>query len=481
MQSNISYRFNIINCEKVDSQFNAGMQPLLFSVHESLQSHPCWRRVGSNIIYYRNYFTRPSTRKCNVDGGTYYTATFTICFPYTGDVCYLAYHYPYTYTRLLTDLNKWQNKILNQPNNIYFRIQQLTSTILSNPVPLITITQTSDSSDESTNINNQRPYIILTCRVHPGESNSSWIIKGLIEQLLSNDNMKINELRKIHRCSISGKDLNRHWINPSSSIHPTIYHTKMLMEFLTFCERSPYTFHQIATSVPVANRNLIYTSVSFLSFFLSRLFVCVYMVSKAKETTARIAVWRQFNVIRSYTIEASYCGIHRKWYDNQLMPSKIQETHQQEDNDNRTIKGKHSNESVVVIEHQIRPIDLMNFGSQLLNAFLLLSEEETTILMSNTNKTVSSISSSPSLMTSSMSLFNVSSPEHPSSSFDTNIIPQYGEDDTDVYDDADENNNDNNNNRSNVDEKPKISSKLHCSKRKYQSKLKKLKQHKQKS
>ncbi|CAH8597071.1 unnamed protein product [Schistosoma mattheei] len=465
MQSNISYRFNIINCEKVDSQFNAGMQPLLFSVHESLQSHPCWRRVGSNIIYYRNYFTRPSTRKCNVDGGTYYTATFTICFPYTGDVCYLAYHYPYTYTRLLTDLNKWQNKILNQPNNIYFRIQQLTSTILSNPVPLITVTQTSDSSNESTNINNQRSYIILTCRVHPGESNSSWIIKGLIEQLLSNDNMKINELRKMfifkiipmlnpdgvivgnHRCSISGKDLNRHWINPSSLIHPTIYHTKMLMELLTFCERSPYIFIDFHGHSRMKNiflygcssieswlcpdiKNPTYRGINQLednsyrklADILNQLSPyfskqsCLYIVSKAKETTARIAVWRQFNVVRSYTIEASYCGIRRKWYDNQLIPRKIQEKHQQEDNDNRTIKGKHSNESVVVIEHQIRPIDLMNFGSQLLNAFLLLSEEETTILMSNTNKTVSSISSTPSLMTSSMSLFNVSSPEHPSSS-----------------------------------------------------------------
>ncbi|XP_018646620.1 Mername-AA217 hypothetical peptidase (M14 family) [Schistosoma mansoni] len=257
MESNISYRFNIINCEKVDSQFNAGMQPLLFSVHESLQSHPCWKRVGSNIIYYRNHFTRHLTRKCNVDSGTYYTATFTIRFPYTGDICYLAYHYPYTYTRLLTDLNKWQYKMLNHSNEIYFRIQQLTSTILSNPVPLITITQIPDSSDESININ-QRPYIILTCRVHPGESNSSWIIKGLIEQLLSNDDRKMNELRKMfifkiipmlnpdgvivgnHRCSMSGKDLNRHWINPSSLIHPTIYHTKMLMEFLTLCERSPY-------------------------------------------------------------------------------------------------------------------------------------------------------------------------------------------------------------------------------------------------
>uniref|UniRef100_A0A5K4EK89 Mername-AA217 hypothetical peptidase (M14 family) n=1 Tax=Schistosoma mansoni TaxID=6183 RepID=A0A5K4EK89_SCHMA len=518
MESNISYRFNIINCEKVDSQFNAGMQPLLFSVHESLQSHPCWKRVGSNIIYYRNHFTRHLTRKCNVDSGTYYTATFTIRFPYTGDICYLAYHYPYTYTRLLTDLNKWQYKMLNHSNEIYFRIQQLTSTILSNPVPLITITQIPDSSDESININ-QRPYIILTCRVHPGESNSSWIIKGLIEQLLSNDDRKMNELRKMfifkiipmlnpdgvivgnHRCSMSGKDLNRHWINPSSLIHPTIYHTKMLMEFLTLCERSPYIFIDFHGHSRMKNiflygcssieswlhpdiHNPAYCGINRLEDHSYRLLAdildqlspyfskqsCLYMVSKAKETTARIAIWRQFNVLRSYTIEASYCGIHRKWRRNQ-----VQEKEQQ-GNVNGTEKEKHSNESVEVIQHQIRPVDLMNFGSQLLNAFLLLSEETT----SNTSKTVSSMSSSPSLMTSSASLYNVSSPEYPSSSLsfdyltDTNIMHQYGEDDTDVYGDAD------NNNNSNGDEKLQISSKLHFSKRKYQSKMKKLKRHKQK-
>ncbi|VDQ14323.1 unnamed protein product, partial [Trichobilharzia regenti] len=132
----------------------------------------------------------------NVDGGTYYTASFVIRFPYAGDVCYLAYHYPYTYTRLLIDLNKWQNQILNNSRDIYFQIQQLTSTILSNPVPLITITQNINSADNSAN-NNQRPYIFLTCRVHSGESNSSWVMKGLIEHLLSNDNLQMIELRKM--------------------------------------------------------------------------------------------------------------------------------------------------------------------------------------------------------------------------------------------------------------------------------------------
>jgi len=32
------------------------------------------------------------------------------------------------------------------------------------------------------------------------------------------------------------------------------------------------------------------------------------MVEKAKESTARVVVWRQLGVARSYTMESSYCG-----------------------------------------------------------------------------------------------------------------------------------------------------------------------------
>ncbi|VDQ16376.1 unnamed protein product [Trichobilharzia regenti] len=39
---------------------------------------------------------------------------------------------------------------------------------------------------------------------------------------------------------MAGKDLNRRWINPSPLIHPTIYHSKMLLRLLTICERAPY-------------------------------------------------------------------------------------------------------------------------------------------------------------------------------------------------------------------------------------------------
>lgn len=32
-----------------------------------------------------------------------------------------------------------------------------------------------------------RPYIFLSARVHPGETNSSWVMKGTLEYLMSNN------------------------------------------------------------------------------------------------------------------------------------------------------------------------------------------------------------------------------------------------------------------------------------------------------
>jgi len=35
---------------------------------------------------------------------------------------------------------------------------------------------------------------------------------------------------------------------------------------------------------------------------------CSFVVEKYKESTARVVIWRQLGVIRSYTMESSYCG-----------------------------------------------------------------------------------------------------------------------------------------------------------------------------
>ena len=45
------YIFNIINYEKANSQFNFGMQPVLFSVKESLQGNNIFKNSIFKIIY----------------------------------------------------------------------------------------------------------------------------------------------------------------------------------------------------------------------------------------------------------------------------------------------------------------------------------------------------------------------------------------------------------------------------------------------
>ena len=104
------YRFNVVNCEKTNSQFNYGMQPLLYSELEAVEGRPGWTRAGSHISYYKNNFytdCRVEGRRDRKEGDgrkVYYSLTFSVSFPHSGDSCYLAYHYPYSYTMLMVSV-----------------------------------------------------------------------------------------------------------------------------------------------------------------------------------------------------------------------------------------------------------------------------------------------------------------------------------------------------------------------------------------
>jgi hypothetical protein len=78
------------------------MRPVMFSVKEAMEGRPFWRRVGQDICYYRNNFSKSS----QINGDKYMTASITITFPHDNDICYFAYHYPYTYTKLKVVLIK---------------------------------------------------------------------------------------------------------------------------------------------------------------------------------------------------------------------------------------------------------------------------------------------------------------------------------------------------------------------------------------
>nr|XP_015089856.2 cytosolic carboxypeptidase 4-like [Vicugna pacos] len=217
----------------------------------------------------------------------------------------------------------------------------------------------------------QRPYQVLTARVHPGESNASWVMKGTLEFLVSSDPvarlLRENFIFKIipmlnpdgvingnHRCSLRGEDLNRQWLSPSAHLQPTIYHAKGLLHYLGSIGRRPVVFcdfhghsqkknvflygcsiketlWQAESTVGTSNlsEDVSYRTLPKILDKLAPAFTmssCSFLVEKSRASTARVVVWREMGVSRSYTMESSYCGCNQGPYQGlQFGTSELEE------------------------------------------------------------------------------------------------------------------------------------------------------------
>ncbi|XP_061527813.1 cytosolic carboxypeptidase 1 isoform X1 [Phycodurus eques] len=357
MRVGTMYRFNIINCEKSNSQFNYGMQALMYSVQEAISGRPRWVRTGTDICYYKNNFARSSIATGGQKGKSYYTMTFSTSFSHKDDVCYFSYHYPYTYSSLKMHLSKLE--AMRAPE-IYLRQDVLCETLGGNSCPFLTITAMpeSNSSDHICQFRN-RPFIFLSARVHPGETNASWVMKGTLEFLMGTSllaaTLREAYIFKIvpmlnpdgvvngnHRCSLSGEDLNRQWQNPNPELHPTIYHTKSLLQYLAHTQRAPLVFcdyhghsrkknvfmygcslketiwqSNISAASSDLQEDLAYRALPKILSQIAPAFSmasCSFVVERSKESTARVVVWREIGVQRSYTMESTVCGCDQGKY-----------------------------------------------------------------------------------------------------------------------------------------------------------------------
>ena len=92
-----------------------------------------------------------------------------------------------------------------------------------------------------------RKGIVISSRVHPGETGASWMMKGILDYLLAGnikskilrDNFVFKVIPMLNvdgvvngssRCNLAGVDLNRVWIDPSRKLHPTVYHMKNMVK-----------------------------------------------------------------------------------------------------------------------------------------------------------------------------------------------------------------------------------------------------------
>ncbi|XP_046861355.1 cytosolic carboxypeptidase 1-like [Xenia sp. Carnegie-2017] len=367
MEKDVPYKFNIINCEKVNSQFNFGMQPVLYSCKDAEDGDPGWIRTGTDICYYKNRYKRSCPGRNAEKEGYYYTLTFTINFTHADDSCYLAYHYPYSFSLLQNHLERHENRL--DSRKIFYERQVLCDSLSGNPCYVVTITSPTLKEDT-------RSYIFLTSRVHPGESNASWVMKGVFDFLLSNK-ITAKMLREMyifkiipmlnpdgvingcHRCSLSGSDLNRQWMDPDPTLYPTIYHAKGLLLYLQTMHRKPLVFcdfhghsrkknifmygcRNSTADLPVTivtsgsesdSSNVEEAKTQEASFrTLPRILHsiapsftyqnCNFDVATSKETTARVVVWREFDISRSYTMESTYCGADQGPYKGMHLGTK---------------------------------------------------------------------------------------------------------------------------------------------------------------
>lgn len=249
-------------------------------------------------------------------------------------------------------------------------------------------------------ITNRVPYevdkkkegVVVTGRIHPGESNASYMMKGVIDFLVSNDT-RAAELRdkfvfKIvpmlnpdgvingnYRCSLAGCDLNRRWKYPSEMLHPTIYHTKKLIVKLAnerplalYCDlhghsrrKNIFMYGNNHYDCPEQTRSFPFLMSKIaqphFSYDYSRFSYC-----RTKEQTGRIAVWRELGSKNPniFTMEASFCG---------PKPVKF-EPH----------RGSKKAPTLNELNYHFTTQDLMDAGTHLCQTILMYREEKESIM-----------------------------------------------------------------------------------------------------
>ncbi|XP_061495401.1 cytosolic carboxypeptidase 3 isoform X4 [Rhineura floridana] len=326
-QAGMPYRFTIVNFTKPTSLYNRGMRPLLYSEAEAKIHKVGWQRTGDEIKYYKNNLSR--------DGRQYFSLTWTFQFPHDRDTCYFAHCYPYTYS----NLQDYLSAIARDPRRSKFcKIRILCHSLARNIVYVLTITNPLQDFKEE----KHKSAVILTARVHPGETNSSWMMKGFLDYILGDSNnaqlLRDTFVFKIipmlnpdgvivgnYRCSLAGRDLNRNYKSDLKESFPAVWYTrtmiKRMMEernVLLYCDLHGHSRKENVFMYGCEKRDQQEEGAGLhqriFPFIMSKNCPekfsfpdCSFKIQKGKEGTGRVVMWKM-GISNSYTLEVTFCG-----------------------------------------------------------------------------------------------------------------------------------------------------------------------------
>uniref|UniRef100_A0A8C3R2N7 Cytosolic carboxypeptidase 2 n=1 Tax=Cyanoderma ruficeps TaxID=181631 RepID=A0A8C3R2N7_9PASS len=313
------YRFTIANMAKPKSLYGQGLRPLLYSQRDAQSRGIGWRRVGTDVRYYRGSMGEPPM----------FRLSWTVRFPHDGDTCFFAAGYPYTYS----DLQRYLRALAADPaRSRYCRVQALCRSLAGNAVYLLTITSPGSTAGKRA--------VVVSARAHPGESGGSWAMRGFLDFLLST-HPDARLLRRLFvfkvvpmlnpdgvvvgnsRCSLAGRDPNRAYGMALPGSFPGVWHLRPAGRghsyggVVLYCDfhghsRKNNVFmygcdaggDNTGTRLRQRVFPLMLSKNAPDKFSLSS---CKFQVQKSKERTGRVSMWR-LGVSHSYTLEVAFSG-----------------------------------------------------------------------------------------------------------------------------------------------------------------------------
>ncbi|XP_059472079.1 cytosolic carboxypeptidase-like protein 5 [Neocloeon triangulifer] len=249
-------KLNIMNMNRQHKMFSEGMAP----VFKVVPGRNHWERIHDKPA-----FTTEQKK-------------FTLSFKFRtlenqNATTYFAFTYPFSYTDIQNHLKhidtksqpyKQQYEQSKDPNTIYYHRECVVRSTEHRRVDLLTVTSYDGISDEleprlrylfpETNV--PRPHkfpnkkvVFVSARVHPGETQSSFVLNGMLNYLLQPTDPVAQLLRKQfvfkfiptlnpdgvanghYRTDMRGVNLNRVYLNPSLILHPTIFAARSLIRY----------------------------------------------------------------------------------------------------------------------------------------------------------------------------------------------------------------------------------------------------------
>ena len=322
VRSTAKYTFYLSGFHKNSGVYLSGSKVFWYSDKQARRTGMLWMRGGSDYAY--GITKRDGNKKRS-------TLHFQMTFPYDDDEIYLCYAVPYTYTNLLKSIQHWLHIA-----PLYIQCETLCQSYGGKDCPLLTITSSTSSVP-----NSEKKCIFFTARVHPGESNGSVMMHGVIDWLLSGspearfllDHYIIKcvpmvcidgVIEGFYRISLSGFDENRVWTAPDPVLNPIVYATKQLMINIQKEREIVYyiDFHghsrlhgTFAYGCPNEDDALLKGKEKTLPMVLSALNDdfswgrCVFSIPEARKSASRIVVRKELGVVQSFTIESSFGGV----------------------------------------------------------------------------------------------------------------------------------------------------------------------------